>query len=80
MEKPRKVRASFFHSNPYALGCQFPKRVCLLQKVQLFPFLMSKRPYYNQRGVSKAAGAGNSCESPVPYPLRVPEEQVLRRV
>ena len=34
----------------------------------------------NQRGVSKAAGAGNSCESPVPYPLRVPEEQVLRRV
>ena len=28
----------------------------------------------NQRGVSKAACAGNSCESPVPYPLRVPEK------
>ena len=28
----------------------------------------------NQRGVPKAACAGNSCESPVPYPLRVPEK------
>ena len=34
----------------------------------------------NQGGVPKAACAGNSCESPVRYPLRLPEKQVLRRV